>query len=254
MQGADVPAYERQPPVVGRVLDGSPAERGGHPARRPHRQRRRRAAWTPGSSSSWRSAARRARGRDRDRRARRAAPRGRCTVDADAADAGSRSATSACCPTCIRSIASRAARASRPSRPASRPATSILAVNGDRTVVSGAGVERDREARRDSRSRSRSGATAQSSTSTVTPARDGDVGRHRRRASATTTLRRSSPARSRRSSMSVRAELAVGRPDLPDARRACSRGETSPKQLMGPVGIAQLSGERRRPAGSRSSA
>ena len=42
--------------------------------------------------------------------------------------------------------------------------------------------------------------------------------------------------------MSVQKNIEMARPDLPDAWGLFTR-ETSPKQLMGPVAIAQLSGE-----------
>ena len=131
-QGAEVPAYEDQPPVVGAVAAGLAGGAGRHPARRPHRRRWPIAPSTPGSSSSSRSA----RGPNRERRHRRrcaTAPsrRVRLTPVAARARAASRSATSACCRTCTRTSASvESGRAGR-ARRASRPGDIILAVNGE---------------------------------------------------------------------------------------------------------------------------
>ena len=54
-QGAEVPAYEDQPVVVGAVTASSPAAKAGIQPRRPHRRGRPTAASTPGTSSTWRS-------------------------------------------------------------------------------------------------------------------------------------------------------------------------------------------------------
>ena len=217
----------------------SPAAKAGHPAGDRIVVGRRTAASTPGSSSTWRSARKPNReiaigllrdGREHDAHG---------DADGRPARAGSRSATSACCPNVHPHVAS-VTPASRPTRrpEAGRRRSSPSTASRSRSDAVAGG---DREASR-AADHAVDSARRQPMTITVTPAQ-----------AAATSAGSASASPTTRSSI----KPGVGRSGQAERRRRTSRcrglifqtsgasftRETSPKQLMGPVAIAQLSGE-----------
>ena len=180
---------------------------------------------------------RRAPRRSRSRRSRRAS---------------SRSATSACSRTSIRA-SGRSRPATRPTRPASRPATwssrsTASACSFARQLSDAIGKNAEQADRA-----ARSSATARTCTVPVTPRRDGTVGRIGISIGNEMRARQAGAARGREDER--RAERGRCRGLIFQTLWGLFSGETSPKQLMGPVGD-RAAVRRVRPgwAGSRSSA